>query len=210
LVVAAVERPRASVRVLVAGDQPIVQEGLTHLLDAIDGFEPVGSVSTSEELLRAIGDHEPDVVLLNMRIGGEDSPLACQRVKLRHPNVGVLLFSNDVADELAYRALASGVDGIVLTNAPVPEVLEAISTVARGDVVVGRDLCACTGGVRLSVREREVVRLMADGMSNRDISQHLCISIGTTKRHVENIARKFGTSTRAAAAAEALRRGLVA
>jgi DNA-binding NarL/FixJ family response regulator len=210
LVVAAIAPPRASIRVVIAGDQPIVQEGLTYLLDAIDGFEPVGSVSTVEELLRAVRDHEPDVVLLNMRIGGEDSLLASQRIKLRHPNVGVLLFPNEVADEQAYRALASGVDGIVLTNAPVPEVLTAISTVARGDVVVGRDLCARAGGARLSVREHEVVRLMADGMSNRDISRNLCISIGTTKRHVENIARKFGTSTRAAAAAEALRRGLVA
>lgn len=196
---------------MVAGDQSIVQEAFTCLLDAVDGFEAVASASTVEELLRAVGGEEPDVVLLDMRIGGEDSLVASQRIKLRHPGVGVLLFPNEVADEQVFRALACGATGIVLKNAPVVEVLDAIAAVARGEVVVGRDLCERGGDVvQLSDREREVVELMADGMSNRDISRHLFISIGTTKRHVENIARKFGTSSRAAAAAEALRRGLVA
>jgi DNA-binding NarL/FixJ family response regulator len=202
--------PVTSVRVVIADDQPVVREGLSLLLEALEGFDPVGCASTCDDLLRVVRDKAPHVVLLGAQLGGNEGLVACQRIKLRHPEVGILLFPTDVADDQVYRALLCGVNGVVLKNAPVPEVLEAICTVARGDAVVGRDLCADAGTLQLSVREREVVRLLADGLTNRDISRRLFISVGTTKRHVENIARKLGTNTRAAAAAEAIRRGLVA
>jgi len=202
--------PLGSVRVVIADDQPVVREGISLLLEAVDGFEAVGCASNCDELLRKVRDNAPDVVLLGAVLGGQDGLLASQRVSLRHPHVGILLFPTEVAGEQVDRAFVCGVTGVVLKNAPVPEVLDAICTVARGDGVVGLDLCTAGDTLGLSAREREVVRLLADGLTNRDISRRLFISIGTTKRHVENIARKLGTNTRAAAAAEAIRRGLVA
>ncbi|HEX8771126.1 MAG TPA: response regulator transcription factor [Acidimicrobiales bacterium] len=199
----------ASVRVLVADDQPVVRDGVGLLLEAVDGFETVGSVATCEELLRAVRDLTPDVILLDIGPEGDDCLRTSQRLKLRHPEVAVLLFPTRATGDQVRRALACGANGILLKDAPVPEVLESISTVAHGGVVVGADL-AEPGSSQLSRREREVLRLLADGLSNRDISRSLFISVGTTKRHVENISRKLGTTNRAAAVAEALRRGLVA
>jgi DNA-binding NarL/FixJ family response regulator len=129
---------------------------------------------------------------------------------LRHPDVGIVLFPVQLADDQVERALACGAGGVVLKSAPILEVLEALATVARGGTIVGADVVEGSAAADLSIREREVVGLLANGMSNRDISASLLISIGTTKRHVENIARKLGTSSRAAAAAAAIRRGLVA
>ncbi len=197
------------VRVLIADDQPVVREGFSLLLQAVDDFDAVGCASTCDELLRGVADQAPHVILLDMRLGGEEGLLVAQRIKLRHPDVGVLLFPTDIADEPLERALACGVNGVMLKSAPVPEVLDAISEVAQGGFVLGCDLAPPSESSRLSPREREILRLLAAGMSNREISQSLSISVGTTKSHLESISRKLGTSHRAAAVAEAIRRGLV-
>jgi len=202
--------PPTCVRVLVAEDQPVVREGFGLLLEAVEGFEVAGCVSGCDELLHMLSDELPDVVLLDLRLGGEESLVVSQRIKLRHPEVAVLLFPTDIAEEPLERALACGVNGVILKSAPVPEVLDAIAEVARGGFVLGRDLAAPSDSARLSPREREVLRLLADGLSNREIGRSLFISMGTTKSHLESIARKLGTSHRAAAVAEAIRRGLVA
>jgi DNA-binding NarL/FixJ family response regulator len=203
-------RQLASVRVAVADDQPVVREGISLLLDAIDGFETVACVGTCDELMRAARELTPDVILLDIGPEGDDCLATGQRLKLRHPDVAVLVFPASATDEHVERALALGASGIVLKDAPTPEVLDAIVTVAQGGIVVGRDLAPPSGSSLLSSREKEVVGLLAAGLSNRDISRSLFISVGTTKRHVENIAKKLGTSNRASAAAEAIRRGLVA
>lgn len=193
-----------------ADDQPVVREGVGLLLDAVDGFETVGRVASCEELLVAVRELTPDVVLLDIGPAGDECLALSQRLMLRHPDVGVLLFPAEASDEHVGRALAAGARGVVLKNSPAPEVLEALVTVAQGGVAVGADLRDRSDDGGLSTREREVVQLLAAGMSNRDISRTLFISMGTTKRHVENIARKLGTTNRASAAAEAIRRGLVA
>ena len=192
-----------------ADDQPVVREGIGLLLGAIDEFEVVGSAADCDELLLAVRDLRPDVVLLDIGAQGDDCLALSQRLKLRNPGVGVLLFPAEVAGGQVQRALACGANGVLLKNAPVPEVLEAITTVAHGGVALGADLIEADSP-GLSPREREVLRLMAAGLSNREISHSLFISIGTTKSHLESIARKLGTSHRAAAVAEAIRRGLVA
>ena len=206
-------QPDEDVRVLIADDQPVVREGFSLLLDAVDGFHAVGCVSDCDELVNAVKEHEPDVVLLDMCLGGEEGLVVIQRVKARHPDVAVLLFPTDIAEASLKQALACGINGVMLKNAPVQEILESINKVAGGTFVLGRDLAAPSESSepsQLSSREREVLRLLADGLSNREISQSLFISVATTKSHLENIARKLGTSHRAAAVAEAIRRGLVA
>jgi DNA-binding NarL/FixJ family response regulator len=198
------------VRVLVADDQPVVREGLSMLLEAVDGFDVLGCPTGCEEMLREIRETLPDVVLLDMCVEGEDGVTMIQRIKLRHAGVGVLLFPSSISDDSLGRALACGVNGVILKNAPVPEVLEALTVVARGGSVLGPDLAGPSEASLFSRREREVLRLMAAGLNNREIGRSLFISLGTTKSHVESIARKMGTSHRAAAVAEAFRRGLVA
>lgn len=198
------------VRVLVADDQPVVREGFSMLLDAVHGFTVVGCPLDCDELLVMASNREADVVLLDMCLDSGDGEEFTQSIKRRHPGVAILLFLHGIAEEPLERALASGVNGVILKDAPVTEVLEAIRAVAGGAHVLGRDLVAPSEGSQFSPREREVLRLLADGLNNRQISRALFISLSTTKTHLENIARKLGTTHRAAAVAEAIRRGLVA
>ncbi|HEX8771784.1 MAG TPA: response regulator transcription factor, partial [Acidimicrobiales bacterium] len=196
------------IRVLVADDQPVVREGISLVLGALEGFQAVGCAAGCDELLGAIRDGTPDVVLLDMGREGEEALVATRRIKLRYPGVAVLLFSTDVADGQSQRALACGADGVVLKSAPISEVVEAIAAEARGGAVLGQDL-AVSNSSGLSARQREVVQHLAAGMSNREISRLLVISVSTTKRHLEIITRKLGASNRAGVVAEAMRRGLV-
>jgi len=198
------------VRVVIADDQAVVREGLRLLLEKADGFEGVGCASSCGEVLRAANCEAPDVVVLDAVLGGEEGLVVAQRIKLRHPAVGVLLFPSDITRETLERAVACGVNGVLLKTAPLHAVLEAIADVSRGDFVLDPDLAVPADQSGLTPREREVLRLLADGLNNRQISQSLFISLGTAKRHLENIARKLGTSHRAAAVAEGIRRGLVA
>lgn len=107
--------------------------------------------------------------------------------------------------------MACGADGVVLKTAPVPELLGAIRAVARGGFVVDPDVARSpAGGALLTVRETDVLQLLAEGLGNHEISERLFISSSTVKRHVENIARKLGVSHRGGMVAEAFRRGLLA
>jgi DNA-binding NarL/FixJ family response regulator len=199
----------AAVRVLIADDQPVVREGCGLLLEAVEGFEVVGCANDWEDLLRML-NRAPDVVVLDLKFGGEEGLAVAQRIKLRKPDIGVMLFPKEIGEDPLERALACGVSGIILKSAPVPEFLDALATVGQGGVMLGRDLAPPSDASRLSPRERDVLRLLVEGLSNREISRSLYISIGTTKSHLESIARKLGTTHRAAAVAEAIRRGLVA
>jgi DNA-binding NarL/FixJ family response regulator len=148
--------------------------------------------------------------LLDIRLAGADTLALVERLSRDHPELPVLLFAERASSEDAARAVASGANGLLLKTAPVADLLKALVDAAGGGVVIDQDL-APTGrlGAVLTSREIEVVRLLAGGLTNREISRALFISLATVRRHVESIRRKLGTSSRAAAVGEALRRGFV-
>ncbi|MCA1842115.1 MAG: response regulator transcription factor [Actinobacteria bacterium] len=128
------------VRVLVANDHPVVREGLTALLEVLADLTVVGAAADGDQLLRAVRRNSPDVVLLEVRLAGQDGLVLCRRVKLRHPDVGVLVFADQPGDDQVRQALAGGAGGVVLKTAPVAELLDAIRALAGGRRVVGFDL----------------------------------------------------------------------
>jgi len=208
-----------AVRVLITDDHPVVREGLEFMLGMNADIELVGTASDGEEALRYIPSLKPDLVLMDMRLPGPDGAEVTTVIKERHPEVKVLILTAEADGEALRRALAAGADGFMLKSARPPELASAILEVAAGQSVVAPALttalfAAARGGNApaspLSDREREVLQLLANGKTNKEIAAGLFVSEATVKTHVENILRKLGVTDRTEAVAEAFRRGLVA
>jgi len=204
------------VRVLIVDDHPVVSEGFSHMFEYVDGIDVVGTAATGREAMERIDRLMPDVVLLDLHLPDDDGATIAGRVRARHPDVHVVIFTGGANPAEVRQASAAGVDGVLLKNMPVGELVRAIRDVAEGREVLDRDLVGAlcepdqdTGAVPLSERELEVLRNLANGMTNKDVAAALFISRATVKSHIENILRKLGASDRAAAVAEGFRRGLL-
>ena len=208
-----------AVRVLITDDHPVVREGLEFMLGLNSEIELVGTAGDGEETMRYIPVLSPEVVLMDMRLPGQDGVEVTASIKANHPDVKVLILTAEADGETLRRALAAGADGFMLKTARPTELANAILEVAAGRSVVAPSLpgalfAAARGGgpppSPLSDREQQVLQLLADGQTNKEIAAGLFVSEATVKTHVENILRKLGVADRTQAVAEAFRRGLVA
>ncbi|HEV3352635.1 MAG TPA: response regulator transcription factor [Acidimicrobiales bacterium] len=204
------------VRILIVDDHPVVCEGFSQLFEFVDGIDVVGTAGTAREGMERIDLLLPDVVLLDLHLPDQDGVAVAAALRTRHPDIRVVIFTAGADPADVRRARAAGVDGLLLKTMPVGELIRAIREVAGGREVVDRDLAGAlsspdedTGLVPLSDREHEVLRLLSEGMTNKDVAAALFISRATVKSHIENILRKLEASDRAAAVAEGFRRGLL-
>jgi DNA-binding NarL/FixJ family response regulator len=204
------------VRILIVDDHPVVCEGFSQLFEFVDGIDVVGTAGTAREGMERIDLLLPDVVLLDLHLPDQDGAVVAAALRTRHPDIRVVIFTGGADPADLRRASAAGVDGLLLKTMPVGELIRAIREVAAGREVVDRDLAGAlsspdedTGLVPLSDRESEVLRLLSEGMTNKDVAAALFISRATVKSHIENILRKLEASDRAAAVAEGFRRGLL-
>jgi DNA-binding NarL/FixJ family response regulator len=203
------------IRVLIVDDHPVVCEGFSQLFEFVDGIDVIGTAGNGVDAMDRIDMLVPDVVLLDLHLPDEDGATVAGRIRTRHPDVHVVIFTGGADPGEVRRASAAGVDGVLLKTMPVTELIRAIRDVANGKDVVDRDLAGAlaepdaTGAVPLSERELDVLGLLAKGMTNKDLAAALFISRATVKSHIENILRKLHASDRAAAVAEGFRRGLL-
>lgn len=204
------------VRVLIVDDHPVVCEGFSQLFEFVDGIDVVGTAATGSQAIERIDMLVPDIVLLDLHLPDEDGAQVAARIATRHPDVRVVIFTGGAEPSEVRRARAAGVHGVLMKTMPVGDLIRAIREVADGKEVVDRDLAgalfaadAKTGTVPLSERETEVLGLLAQGMSNKEVAAALFISRATVKSHIENILRKLEANDRAAAVAEGFRRGLL-
>jgi DNA-binding NarL/FixJ family response regulator len=224
----------AMIRCLIADDQAMVREGFGALLAAQDGLEVAGLAADGAEAVALARRLRPDVVLMDVRMPVMDG-LAATRELLRGPATGsggprVLMLTTFDLDEYVYEALRAGASGFLLKDAPADELTRAVRVVAAGDALlapsVTRRLIADyarrpftaepgTSGTSksalrdLTPRETEVLRLIARGLSNAEISAGLVIAEQTTKTHVGRILMKLGLRDRAQAVVVAYESGLV-
>jgi DNA-binding NarL/FixJ family response regulator len=192
-------------RVVIVDDHPVVREGLGAALSN-RGFEIAGAFGSAEELLR--GRFEADVVLLDLELPGMSGVEAV--AKIGKPVLVLTAYANDEQIDAVLRA---GARGFLLKGAAVDEIERAIRAVAAGqtylDPKVASRVIALSGAPRLSEREREVLRHVAAGRSNKEIASALAIAERTVKFHVTAIFNKLGAENRAQAVAIAIERGLV-
>jgi DNA-binding NarL/FixJ family response regulator len=209
-------------RVVIADDQPMMRAGFKAVLEATGSIEVVAEAATGDEAVAAAEAHRPDVVLMDIRMPGMDGIEATRRL----PRQRVLILTTFGLDEYIIEALRAGASGFLLKDAPTREVVEAVRAVAAGDAVlapavtrqlldqVGRRLPAAVsrtpdGLGELTDREREVLRMLAVGMSNAEIATALVISEPTVKTHVSNLLGKLGLRDRVQAVIYAYESGLI-
>jgi DNA-binding NarL/FixJ family response regulator len=202
-------------RIVIVDDHPIVREGLIAALERRDEFEIAGAFGSAEEALAALGHTAPDVVLLDLELPGMSGvdavPQFCAPGARGRAEVVVL--TAYASDEQIDAALRAGARGYLLKGSSIEEIDRAIRAAARGqtwlDPRIAARVVALSSTPRLSGREREVLRLVAAGRSNKEIAAELRIAERTVKFHVTSIFDKLGAENRAQAVAVASEKGLV-
>ena len=208
------------IKLLVADDHEVVRAGLKSILAGTD-IKIVGEATTGEAALRLALKHNPDVVLLDIRMPEGDGLTALGRIKLDRPEMPILIWSAFDNPTYVARAVALGANGYVLKSGSRDKLLSSIRAAAAGENTWTREeLRRVTGAlatprlaanveVPLTLRESEVLRQLALGLTNKEIALALKISYETVKEHVQHVLRKVGVSDRTQAAVWAVRRGLV-
>lgn len=205
------------IRIVVVDDHPIVRQGLVAALEDEPDFQVVGGAGSAEEALALIPRVMPEVLLLDLELPGLSGIEAIPKVLASNPDVRVLVFTAYDSDERVLGAIRSGAKGYLLKGASTADIARAVRAVARGESYleprVATALVSAVHAPRtssaLTVREREVLRLIAEGLPGKQIARTLGISERTVKFHTAALFRKLGADNRAQAVALAAQRGLL-
>ena len=216
-----------TIRVVVVDDQEVVRSGFAALLETQADLEVVGTAGDGAEGFDLCREQKPDVALMDVRMPTMDGLEATRRV-VAEPDNGtrVLMLTTFDLDEYVYEALAAGASGFLLKDATAEALFEAVRVVARGDALLAPSVTRRLIGEfarlhpatplqpdrirELTPRETEVLRLIAEGLSNGDIAERLVVSEETIKTHVSRVLTKLGLRDRAQAVVVAYESGLVA
>jgi two-component system nitrate/nitrite response regulator NarL len=207
------------ITVVVADDHPLYRDGVVRALSSSGQIEVVAEAGDGRAALDAIREHEPDVALVDYRLPELDGVAIAHAVQRDGSRTRVLLVSAFTDSGVVYRALETGAAGFLPKEARREEIVDGVIACARGDAVLPPDVASgLVAEIRLrrvndapvlTEREREVLRLIADGNSLPEIAKQLFLGVTTVKTHVQHLYEKLGVSDRAAAVAVAMRRGLL-
>lgn len=208
------------IRTMLVDDHALLREGMRSLLERESSISVVGEANNVAEALEGVAKCSPDVMVVDLKLtaGADYEGLRLiSELSRQYPSVGALVLTTFLDDELVVRAVRSGAKGYVVKDIDTTELVRAIKSVSRGDsafdprsaAVVLRAVTGQGNSETLTDRERQVLRLLADGLSNKQIGETLFISPSTVKFHIRNIIRKLGVSKRTEAVYSASKRGLI-
>jgi len=210
-----------NIRVLIVDDHTVVRKGLRTLLDSEPGMEVVGEAANGDQALHRARSLSPDVVLMDLVMPGKDGIQAIRDIRAEMPDIRILVLTSFGEDSRIVSAVQAGALGYILKDTSPAELLDAIRDVSRGRPSMHPAVTmALLSELRhetsdnaseeaLSPREVEILKLVAQGLTNLEIAQRLCIAERTVSTHVSNILGKLQLDNRTQAALYALRQGLV-
>jgi len=194
---------KKKIKILIVDDHPVVRKGLQSCLAARDNLKIVGESSNGEDAIKQAREHLPDIVLVDMQMPGMDGLALTEALKKEAPAAKVLILSMQGQRDAVLRIIRAGARGYVLKDAPTDELVRAIETVHGGEAYFSGPVAKIALNqyvneadetkpvAKLSDREREVLALIAEGKSNKEIAMHLGIGVRTTETHRERIMRKL-------------------
>lgn len=205
------------IRIVVVDDHPIVRQGLAAALDDENDFDVVGQAASAEDAVPLVRHLKPDVVILDLELPGIGGIEAIPHLLSASETARLLVFTAYGAEERVLSALRAGAAGYILKGATTDEIFRSVRTVAAGETILAsrvastlvHELTGAGGAGSLTRREREVLRLVAEGQPNKQIARALMISERTVKFHVSSLLRKFEAENRAQVVAIAASRGIL-
>jgi DNA-binding NarL/FixJ family response regulator len=200
-------------RILIADDHPVVREGLRALIARRPDMTVVAEAANGREALEEAVRHHPDIALLDLRMPELEGADLIAAMLHKAPETRIVVISTFAGDEDIYAALRAGAKAYMLKDSPRDDLLACIRAVCNGNTWISPTAAATlatrVGTPELTPREKDVLRLMAGGKSNREIGTELRVAEGTVKAHVSRIFGKLNVTARTEAVTQAVRRGLV-
>ena len=215
---------KSPARILIADDHTILREGIRSLLNMVPNFEVVGEVDNGKDAIYSVGQLKPDLLLSDLSMPKTNGTEAILRIKSRYPDIKVLVLTVHKTEEYVHAALEAGADGYVLKDDTSDELINAINNILSGKTYLSPGICTevvmgylanpgkemiSSSVDQLTTREREVIKLIAEGYRNKDIAEYLSISIKTVEKHRSNMMRKLDLHNTSGITSYAIKHGLV-
>lgn len=206
------------IRVFIVDDQPVVRQGLSAFLMAMEDMEICGQASNGRDLLQALETARADIILMDLKMPEMDGLAATKVVLENNPKARIIVLTSYHSDEMVKEALQAGAMGYVLKNATAEEIAAAIRNAIAdrrtlapeaADALIRMSKAPASPGHDLTDRERDVLALMVEGLNNGQIADRLVISTATVKFHVGNILSKLHAANRVEAVSLALKEGML-
>ena len=213
-----------SIRVLIVDDQALVRSGFALIVETRPDLEVVGEAENGEDAVRLARELEPHVILMDIRMPGLDGIEATRQIVSSGSSTRILVLTTFDLDEYVYAAIRAGASGFLLKDVRPTDLVDAIRLIANGNALLGPTVTtrllerfadtqqanqAGAAIASLTEREREILRLLAGGLSNAELAQELVLGETTVKTHVSNVLRKLGVRDRVQAVVVAYDAGLV-
>lgn len=195
-------------RVLIVDDDALIRDSLKMILEMEEDFQVVGLAANGEEALELCRKELPDLVLMDIRVPVMDGVVGTRRIKALYPQVRVVILTTFRDEEYIKEALKNGAEGYILKSQPADSIVESLRAVGKGNIVLERDVASSLSAMlrdggktqcaryALTEREMEVLSLVGQGLSNREIAEKLFLSEGTVRNYVTALLEKLGLRDR--------------